>query len=182
MQMTPNPIDEDILAGRHQVAGDQGNDVSRIGVELHLGQAKSGRRVVQRSPRSFLIAAAIALLCAGLAWKFVRDAWTSIQIAFADEQTEIFSQMVVMANDALNRQPPDVKDAVGFLQYTVHYYPSGSKQTIGSALDRIVERSRSLAESRIIEMLRDATGVDHGPDAEDWIRELRKSESAGEGD
>ena len=132
--------------------------------------------------RTVLISAAIAVLFAGMAWQFARDAWKSIQISFADEQTEIFSEMVVKATDAINRQPPDVKAAVGFLEYTHRYYASGTKQTIGSTLDRIVERSRSLAESRIIEMLRDATGVDHGTDAEHWIRELRSHEETDEGD
>jgi hypothetical protein len=123
--------------------------------------------------RIVLMAAVIAALCAVVAWQFARDTWKSIQLSFADEQTEIFSEMVVKATDALNREPPDVKAAVGFLEYTHGYYPTGTKQTTGSTLDRIVERSRSRAESRIIEMLRDATGVDHGTTAEDWIRELR---------
>lgn len=131
--------------------------------------------------RTIVIFAAIAVLCAVVAWQFARDATKSTKISFADEQTEIFSEMVVKATDALNRQPPDVRAAIGFLEYTHRYYPSGTKQTVGSALDRIVERSRSLAESRMIEMLRDATGEDHGATAEDWIRELRNHEEFGEG-
>ena len=62
--------------------------------------------------------------------------------------------------------------AVGYLRYTRDYYPSGTKQTSGSRLDRIVERSRRLAELRIIQMLQEATGKDLGSDADVWIREF----------
>lgn len=123
--------------------------------------------------RTVLIAAVIAVLCAAAAWQFTRNALMAIRLSFADDQTEIFSEMMNKATEALEQEPPDVKAAVGFLEYTHSYYPSGTKQTNGSTLDRIVERSRSRAESRIIEMLRDATGVDHGTDAQAWVRELR---------
>ena len=122
--------------------------------------------------RTIVIAAVITGLCAVASWQFVRHAWMQIQLTFADEQTEIFSEMTDKASESLKREPPDVRAAVGFLEYTVSYYPSGSKQTHGSTLDRIVERSRSLAERRIIEMLRDATGEDVGTDAEAWIRKF----------
>jgi len=123
--------------------------------------------------RTALVAAVIAALCAASAWQFGRNTWMAIQLSFADEQTEIFSEMTDKATEALKRQPPDVKSAVGFLEYTHEYYPTGTKQTHGTTLDGIVERSRSVAESRIIGALRDATGLDHGTDADDWIRELR---------
>lgn len=122
--------------------------------------------------RTIVIAAVIAGLCAVASWHFVRYAWLQIQLTFADEQTEIFSEMTDKASESLKREPPDISAAVGFLEYTVSYYPSGSKQTHGSTLDRIVERSRSLAERRMIEMLRDATGEDVGTDAEAWIRQF----------
>jgi hypothetical protein len=50
--MTPNPITEEIRAIRHQLAAEQGNDVSRIGAELRRRQATSGRRVVRLAPRA----------------------------------------------------------------------------------------------------------------------------------
>ena len=53
-----------------------------------------------------------------------------------------------------------------------NYYPSGTKQASGSRLDRIVERSRSLAELRIIQMLKVATGTELGEDVDAWIREF----------
>jgi hypothetical protein len=52
MQMTPNPITEEIRSIRHQLAAEQGNDVSRIGAELRRRQAISGRRVVRLAPRN----------------------------------------------------------------------------------------------------------------------------------
>lgn len=52
MQMTPNPITEEIRSIRHQLAADQGNDVARIGAELRRGQAMSGRKVVKLAPRT----------------------------------------------------------------------------------------------------------------------------------
>ena len=52
MQMTPNPITEEIRSIRHQLAAEQGNDVSRIGAELRRRQAISGRRVVRLAPRT----------------------------------------------------------------------------------------------------------------------------------
>jgi hypothetical protein len=50
--MTPNPITEEIRSIRHQLAAEQGNDVSRIGAELRRRQALSGRRVVRLAPRT----------------------------------------------------------------------------------------------------------------------------------
>ena len=122
--------------------------------------------------RNILIAAVITGLFVVAAWQFVRHAWMEMQLSFADEQTEIFSEMTHKASEALRREPPDVRTAVEFLGYTHGYYPSGTKQTQGSSLDRIVERSRSHAERRIIEVLRDTTGEDVGTDAEAWVRKL----------
>ena len=123
--------------------------------------------------RSTVILVALTLvLFAVVAWHFVSDGWSSIQLSFADEQTEVFADMAVEACNSLEQSPPDVRAAVGFLQYAHNYYPSGTKQTAGSRLDRIVERSRLLAELRIIAMLKGTTGKDFGTDAELWIREL----------
>ena len=93
----------------------------------------------------------------------------TVRVALADEQTEIFSGMVAQATGALSVSPPKVQDAVASLRYAHRYYPSGTKQVTGSRLDRIVERTRSLAEMRIIDMLRDVTDEDYGQDAEAWI-------------
>ncbi len=80
--------------------------------------------------------------------------------------------MVTKASQSLSQTPPNVEGAVSHLVYTHGYYPSGTKQTQGSRLDSIVERFRSVAETRIIKMLRDATGKDLGNSMEDWVAEF----------
>ena len=122
--------------------------------------------------RTIAVTAIIVVLIAIVTWQFAAGVWASIQLSFAVEQTEVISEMVEKASEALRREPPDVKAAVGFLEYAHRYYPSGTKQTVGSRLDRIVERSRSNAERQIIEMLRVATDTDLGPDPEAWVREF----------
>lgn len=121
--------------------------------------------------RTITVAAVLVVLVGVVVWQYVDGAWTSIQLAFADEQTEIFSEMAGKASEAIRRDPPDLKAAVEYLEYAHGYYPSGTKQSSGSRLDGIVERSRLLAELRIIEMLRLATDTDLGTDPQDWIRE-----------
>jgi hypothetical protein len=80
--------------------------------------------------------------------------------------------MAAKAAESLRQSPPDTQAAVGYLEYAHNYYPSGTKQVRGSRLDRIVERSRSLAELRIIQMLRVVTGQELGDDAELWIQKF----------
>jgi hypothetical protein len=113
--------------------------------------------------------AAIVVLLAVILVQFLQYGSTTIRIAFAAEQTETFEQMVAKASTSLRQSPPDTRGAVGCLRYARWYYPSGTKQTEGSRLDQIVERCRGLAEARIIQMLREATGKDLGDDAEHWI-------------
>ncbi len=120
-----------------------------------------------------------AAVIAVLAWQVVDGLSKSIQISIADEQTKIFSEMVEKASDAIRREPPDLKAAVGYLKYAHNYYPSGTKQTVGSHLDRIVERARSNAERQMMEMLRVVTGVDLGTDVDTWSREFGTEAMAG---
>lgn len=105
----------------------------------------------------------LALFCGWLVWRF---AWQSIEIGFADEQTEIFEDMT---NRALQSKPAE---AVGFLEYVVWYYPSGTKQKVGSRVDRIVERQRAMAIREIINYLRRKTGEDLGDSPEEWIKKF----------
>ena len=126
--------------------------------------------------RTITVTAIVIVLFGVVSWQFVDGVWTSIQMSFADEQTEMFFEMVEKASEAIRREPPDVKAAVGFLEYAHNYYPSGTKQTAGSRLDRIVERSRSHAERQIIEMLRVVTDADLGTDVDVWIREFGNQE------
>ena len=114
-----------------------------------------------------VIALVVVLLIAGAcsAWHAI----LSIHIAFADDQTRVFEEMVDRASAALSTSPPDVTTAIGSLKYLHYHYPSGTKQVVGSRLEQIVERSRHIAEKRIMDMLRVATGDDLGDDPEAWL-------------
>lgn len=107
-----------------------------------------------------------------IAYQFADAMLESLRLSFASDQTQIFYEMATEAKQALAQEPPNIRSALGSLEYIVKYYPSGTKQTAGSTLDIIVERSRSLAEASIIERLRAETGKDFGPKAEDWLRGL----------
>ena len=107
-----------------------------------------------------------------IAYQFAIAMLESLRLSFASDQTQIFYEMATDAKQALAQEPPNIRSARGSLEYIVNYYPSGTKQTAGSTLDIIVERSRSLAEASIIEKLRAETGKDFGSKAEDWLRGL----------
>jgi hypothetical protein len=92
-----------------------------------------------------------------------------LRIALADEQTAIFDDMRVKAERA------DATETLGYLEYTLGYYPSGTKQIEGSQLDRIVERARQNALREIIAALRARTGKDFGDDPQHWLDELREA-------
>jgi hypothetical protein len=117
--------------------------------------------------QSIAVRAIVALLITVVTGQFGYIVWTSIQLMYANEQTIIFSEMVESASEALRRKPPDRQTAVDCLDYIRNYYPSGTKQTTGSCLDRIVERSRVSAESQVLEMIRIATNteLDTSPEA-----------------
>jgi hypothetical protein len=95
-----------------------------------------------------------------------------VRIAFADEQTAIFEQM---RRETAGSAAVDV----GYLEYTLWYYPPGSKQTEGSRLDRVVERARQSAVREIIAILRFRTGKDFGDDPRRWIDGLRAAGNSG---
>jgi hypothetical protein len=116
--------------------------------------------------RQFISVAAVGATLLGIGFCLIHHAVTGMQIAFADEQTAIFEQM--------RRQSAESESVdVGYLDYAVSYYPSGTKQTAGSALDRVVERSRQSAVREIIAILRSRTGKDLGDDPRRWIEGLR---------
>jgi hypothetical protein len=102
-------------------------------------------------------------LCVWQGWGFL---WLRLHLSFASDQTEIFQEM----RDRALRS--DVAEAAGCLDYTVNYYPSGTKQEAGSQLDRIVERQRAWAIRDIINYLRFKTGQDLGDDPAVWIRQF----------
>ncbi len=109
-------------------------------------------------PRRQIIAAmVVGAILVGIGFCLFHQVMTHVQIAFADEQTAIFEQM-----RRRTAESPSVD--VGFLEYALSYYPSGTKQAEGSALDRIVERARQSAVREIITSLRDRTDKDFGDD------------------
>ena len=89
-----------------------------------------------------------------------------MHIALADEQTAIFDQMRRQTEES-------VVVNVDYLEYTLSYYPSGTKQTNGSPLDRVVERARWCAVREIIGILRSRTHKEFGDDPRRWIDGLR---------
>lgn len=115
----------------------------------------------------------IVTLVIVVALQLLNSVWTSLQTSLADEQTEVFSELVEDATKALEQRPRDVKRALELLDYVHSYYPSGTKLKSGSTLDRIVERARLQAEGQIVGTLRSVTGKDYGSSAEAWLSGLK---------
>ena len=121
---------------------------------------------VQFTVRRMMVAVAVAAILLAFAFCLIGHFITSMQIAFADEQTAIFDQM--------RRQTAESAAVdMSYLEYALSYYPSGSKQTKGSRLDRVVERARQCAMREIIAILRSRTRKDFGDDPRRWIEGLR---------
>ena len=110
-----------------------------------------------------------AILLAALIGGFLATLPLRVRIALADEQTAIFDDMRVKA------EPADAAKALDYLEYALRYYPSGTKQTEGSQLDRIVERARQNALREIIAGLRVKTGKNLGDAPQRWLDELREA-------
>ena len=111
------------------------------------------------------------VLVAGLLVAVVAMGWwgylglrTYASEAMAREQIAIFDEMHGQALGS------DASKAADCLQYVVSYYPSGTKQESGSALDLGIEAERRKAIAAIIDHLRTITSQDLGPDAEPWIQ------------
>jgi hypothetical protein len=110
-----------------------------------------------------------ALLFLVLCALFIKYATLVVHVAFADEQTEIFEDM---RERAFKSAGPT--EAVGYLEYTINYYPSGTKQENDSRLDRIVERTRRSIVREIIIHLREQTREDLGNDPQVWIDRFKE--------
>lgn len=115
----------------------------------------------------------ITLLALVIAFLLLNSVWISLQTSLANEQTEVFSELVEDAAKALEQNPPNVTRALELLDYVHAYYPSGTKLKSGSTLDRIVERARLQAEVQIVGTLRSVTGKDYGNSAEAWLSGLK---------
>jgi uncharacterized protein YijF (DUF1287 family) len=123
-------------------------------------------RPARMTTRRWIIAVAVVVILLGFGFCLISRIRTSMQIALADEQTAIFDQMRSQTAEAA---AVDVR----YLEYALWYYPSGTKQTKGSGLDRVVERARQCAVREIIEILRSRTRKDFGDDPRRWIEGLR---------
>ena len=104
-----------------------------------------------------------AVIVAGY-W-YVRWGYLHAQVALGEEQTQMFEECRIQAN-----QSNDPKRIADLIEAVIIYYPSGSKQTVGSHLDKMVERSRQATLKDIITHLRTTTGVDLGNDPQVWIQ------------
>jgi hypothetical protein len=127
------------------------------------------------TPARIAVALVFLLLIGVIVYQTVDCGARSIRLALAEEQCQIFAEMADKAVAALDRDPPATKEAVQLLEYVHNYYPSGTKQVVGSQLDTIVEIARRASESRIIEVLKATTGSDLGNDASVWIDHFRNS-------
>lgn len=93
-----------------------------------------------------------------------------VHVAFAEEQVQIFDEM---CRKAISED--DLGKIVDYLQYAVVYYPSGSKQEVGTRLDTIVESHRKSVIRDIIADLRIKSGKDYGDDPQAWIEQFSSS-------
>jgi hypothetical protein len=129
------------------------------------------------SRRSTWILAALLVLAFALAgYWFVRHGWLHVQAALAEEQTLYFEEA---RDNALQSNRPEY--IVGCIEGTLNYFPSGSKQTTGSLLDRMVERARRLAVDDMIRHLKGKTGLDLGNDPKKWIERFAVSRGQPDG-
>jgi hypothetical protein len=112
-----------------------------------------------------ITSAVFFFLCVGFGWSNVT---LKLQAKFAQEQIRVFDEM---SNRALSANPAQAAEC---LNYVLTYYPSGTKQERGSALDQIVEQQRERAIQEIITMLRVRTRDDLGRAPESWIKKYGK--------
>ena len=103
----------------------------------------------------------LLLFSAYMGWHiFVR----TIRMSFAEDQMQVFeiARRKALASDAA--------DAALSLRSVTGYYPSGTKQTTGTSMDRVVEQFRARAVEDIIAHLRAQTGEDLGSEPGPWIQ------------
>jgi hypothetical protein len=117
----------------------------------------------------FLVSSVVASI-----WLFIAYAIQSIRVSMAHDQITIVEEMRQRASETHSES-----EAAGYLQYAIHYYPSGTKQIRGSQLDEMVEISRRGAIRDMIARLRLLTGRDLGEDPEAWIKAYGDKNSAG---
>jgi hypothetical protein len=117
---------------------------------------------------TWVLGALLLLAVLGGGSTMLHFAKQEIRIMLAEEQTRIFA---ACRDEALQS---GTENAIDNLQYEWRYYPSGSKQEIGSRLDRVVERARLGVAREIIAHLRMKTGKDYGDNPEAWLKAYGK--------
>jgi hypothetical protein len=105
----------------------------------------------------------LAVLCLSVTWKY---SVLRLKVDFAWGQEKVFEGIKESALESTN--PFKLTQ---FLHYVVDYYPSGERQTKGSALDQMVEVDRAQTIKTIIDRLRIVTGRDLGNSPEKWLLE-----------
>ena len=115
--------------------------------------------------RSTLLLIIVAVLGLSMVISLVLHQILKVRTAFAEDQVSIIYEARQKAFEATTPT-----QAVGFLEYAIDYYPSGTKQTQNSRLDRLVELVRSNVVSDIITDLKKKTGQDFGNEPTNWFR------------
>lgn len=87
-----------------------------------------------------------------------------LRILFARDQVQVFVSMRDKARTS------DLQQAIDCLEYTLAYYPKGTKQVECSPLNEIVETARELAIDDMITLLRQRSSKDFGADPRQWIK------------
>ena len=148
-------------ADNQEDANEERRDQRLVVVEVQLDQD-----MIPSAHRRWLwTLSALSLICLAFAgYWFVRWGLLRVQVALGEEQTQMFEECRTQA-----LQSSDPKRIAGLIQAAIIYYPSGTKQSIGSHVDRLVERSRHLAIDDMIAQLRVVTGADLGKDPQSWI-------------
>lgn len=118
----------------------------------------SPKEISRARAKRYIYPCALAVCVIIIAWQYVSIVNYEIRLAFALDQVEIFHEFV-------NRTTPgDQRSSESLAEAVRNYYPSGTKQTSGSQIDRIVETSRQCALDAIMKMAScDANDADGEP-------------------
>jgi hypothetical protein len=127
------------------------------------------RKMCSGSRKTMWISLSLAAACAILVILALSYCYLelTLRVLLAREQVKIFASMREKAHTA------DIQQAIECLEYTMRYYPSGTKQVQCSPLDEIVETSRTLAIVDMITLLRQESDKDFGSDPTVWLENRR---------
>ena len=98
--------------------------------------------LLRRVKEIIIVFLAVVVCCAWWDYLDIR-----IRVAMAEDQTQFFDEVV-----QVSVQEKSVDKILSGIEAIKIYYPSGSKQRPGSHLDRMVERARTNAISKLQEL------------------------------